>query len=346
VTVCVTDDDGGEGCDHLKVTVVHGFLRFCAYADDEEDGVTAYQDVVASCAQVPSGIPGEMRPGGLGSRGTVRVKDRAAIQHLVLSLTGRVDVAKDADVWGTLTAGYDVKVDQRTQIHDSITSGHRVEVKRNAWVDGDIIAADRVTVDPDATVTGTVSETAVVPPIPGIHWVEFSATPGAEDVTVGAGDSLALEPGAYRDVRLRRGAALTLRAGHYSFRKLTAGRGAGLELDLSDGTILVDVAGKLQLQQNVQMSITLHEGQPTGAPTDVLFRVAHGFDGAVRDAGAELQGGGAYLGTFLAPYSLVELGEEATLVGALYGKTVAVGQGAQISGLPSRDLFASLYVAP
>lgn len=78
----------------------------------------------------------------------------------------------------------------------------------------------------------------------------------------------------------------------------------------------------------------------------MLFRVAYGFDGAVSDAGVELQGGGAYLGTFLAPYSLATLGQEATLVGALYGMTVEVAQGAQITGMPARDLFSSLYVTP
>jgi len=83
-----------DGSDH--------FLRFCAYADDEHHGVTVHQDAVAACALVPSGIPGEMRPSGVGSRGEVDVKDRAAIQDILLGLTGKIDVGKETSVSGTL----------------------------------------------------------------------------------------------------------------------------------------------------------------------------------------------------------------------------------------------------
>ncbi|MGD8969154.1 MAG: PKD domain-containing protein, partial [Anaerolineae bacterium] len=50
VTVCVTDDDGAKTCAALTVTVVHGFLRFCAYADDEHPGVILHHDALAHCA--------------------------------------------------------------------------------------------------------------------------------------------------------------------------------------------------------------------------------------------------------------------------------------------------------
>ena len=96
VTVTVADDDGATTSDTLSVTVLHGFLRFCAYGDDEHTGITVHQDAVAACALVPSGIPGEMRPSGLGSRGEVDVKDRAAIQDILLSLSDKIDVGKDA----------------------------------------------------------------------------------------------------------------------------------------------------------------------------------------------------------------------------------------------------------
>jgi cytoskeletal protein CcmA (bactofilin family) len=348
VTVCVTDDDGAKTCAALTVTVVHGFLRFCAYADDEHPGVILHHDALAHCALVPLGAPGKMRPGGVGSRGEVDVKDRAAIQGILLSLADKIDVGKDTDVSGTLTAGHDVKVDQRSQIHSSITSGHRVEVKRDAWVDGDIAAADRVKVDREQ-VTGGISEFASVPPIPEITWVAFSASPGTENVTVRRGDSTTLAPGVYRDLRVRIGTRLTLSPGQYVFRRFTVEKGAQLELDLSGGTIVVDVAKKLELQRDVQMAISLTpEGQPTGEPTDILFRVADGaHDDANNDeASVQLQRGGAYLGTFLAPSSNVMLGEDARLAGALYGRKVRVEQRAQITGMPARDLFASLFLTP
>ncbi|MGD8966966.1 MAG: PKD domain-containing protein [Anaerolineae bacterium] len=336
-TVCVTDDDGGEGCDSLNVTVVHGFLRFCAYADDGHRGVTVHQDAVAACALAPSGVPGEMRPGGVGSRGGVDVKDRGDIQGILLSLTGKIDVGKDTRVSGSLTAGHDVKVDQRSQIHDSITSGRRVEVMRDAWVSGHIAAADRVKVDPSATVMGTLDEFATVPPIPDITWLQFSFEPGTEKVTVEKDTSLTLDPGAYKDVKVKQGSTLVLSGqdpySEYVFRKLEIEKDAILQLDLQNGPIVIDVAENLGFKDNVQVQIV-----SAGHTRDILFRVA----GKKVDLGKE----GTYLGTYLAPKAKVKLGEDSLLFGALYGKKVDIGKRVGITGMPARDLFASLFVAP
>ncbi len=180
VTACVTDDDGAESCASLNVTIVHGFLRFCAYGDDEKTGITVHQDAVATCALVPSGIPGDTRPSGIGSRGEVDIKDRADITGVLLSLNDKIDVGKDVSVAGTLTAGHDVKVDQRSHIDGNIVSGHKVELKREVSVSGDITAADEVKVDSRAEVTGTRTDFASVPPIPAITFVQFSFEPGTE----------------------------------------------------------------------------------------------------------------------------------------------------------------------
>ena len=351
VEVCVKDDDmpdyATEACDTLKVTVVHGFLRFCAYGDYKHDGVTVHQDAVAACALVPSGIPGKMRPSGVGARDKVEVKDRVGIQAILLSLSGKIDVGKDASVSGTLTAGHDVKVDERSHIGDSITpghitSGHRVEVKRDAWVDGDITAADHVKVDPDATVTGTINEFATVPPMPVITWVQFSIEPGTDKVTVEKDTTLTLPPGAYKDVKVEKGATLILSGldpssqdpfGRYVFKKFEMEKGAILQLDLQNGPIVIDVAENLEFKENVQLLIV-----STGDARDILFRVAGDK--------VELKKEGTYLGTFLAPDANVELGDDATLYGALYGKKVDIGQRVYLEGFPARDLFALLFVNP
>ncbi len=59
-----------------------------------------------------------------------------------------------------------------------------------------------------------------------------------------------------------------------------------------------------------------------------------------------LKKNGIYFGTFLAPDAEVKIEDEATLTGALYGKKVDIGQRAVITGLPARDLFATLFVFP
>jgi hypothetical protein len=239
-----------------------------------------------------------------------------------------------------MTAGQDVQVDKRSHVHDSITSGRRVDVKRDAWVGGDITAVDRVTVDSSATVTGTITEYTTIPLIPDSSWVELLLTPGTEDVTVPRNGDLTLAPGDYRDLHAKRGATLTLLSGQYVFRTFKADQDARIELDFSAGTIVVDVAGMLLLKQDVNMAIV---GSSGAGPEGIMFRVAH-QEPSGAGAAVHLHKGGDYLGTFLAPYALVYLGDDTTLTGALYGQKVSVGQRAQVTGLPARDLFASLFV--
>ena len=335
VTVCVRDDDGAETCDSLNVTVFHGFLRFCAYADDEHDGATVQQDAVLLCLEVPSGVPGEMRPSGVGSRGKVDVKEKVTIQGILSSLSDKIDVGKETSVYGTLTAGHDVKVDERAHIGDSITSGHKVEVKKESWVDGDITAAGDVKVDKKATVTGSINEFASVPPLPVITWVQFSFEPGTEKVTVEKDAILTLPPGSYKDVKVKERGTLILSGqnpfGQYVFKKLEMEKDAQLQFDLSGGPVVIDVAENLEFKDNVQIV-------SAGDARDILFRVA----GDKVELGKE----GTYLGTFLAPNAEVKLGDDAALYGALYGKKVDIGKRVTLGGLPARDLFAFLFVNP
>ena len=118
-------------------------------------------------------------------------------------------------------------------------------------------------------------------------------------------------------------------------------KGAFLIFDLSGepGTIVVDVAELLRMKQNVQMSISPDSGEAE----DILFRIGQGM---LDDNDVQLQSGGYYLGTFRAPYSSIQLGDEAELVGALYGRKVNVEKGAQIMGKPARDLFVSEHITP
>ena len=90
---------------------------------------------------------------------------------------------------------------------------------------------------------------------------------------------------------------------------------------------------RAKCKDNVQIQIVT-----TGDARDVLFRVA--------GDSLELGKQGSYLGTFLAPNGKVKLEDDATLVGALYGKGVTLGKRVGITGMPARDLFASLFVTP
>jgi hypothetical protein len=56
--------------------------------------------------------------------------------------------------------------------------------------------------------------------------------------------------------------------------------------------------------------------------------------------------GGTYLGTYLAPDACARLGQDAALIGALYGSKVEILDRAQVIGLPAVQVLASAFAAP
>jgi hypothetical protein len=50
------------------------------------------------------------------------------------------------------------------------------------------------------------------------------------------------------------------------------------------------------------------------------------------------------LGTYLAPDATVELGEDATLQGALYGQKLNINKGATVTGEPALGPSLSLFL--
>lgn len=379
--VCVTDDDGASGCDTLNVTVVHGFMRFCAYGDgqrlDDDDGMgllsglfnqdiedddddggalIVYSKAAADCPAVLSGTAGGSGPSGIGARGQVHIKKEANVTGFVQSLSQQISVGQAGTIQGPISGGHNVRIEKNAQIMDSITSGYRVYIKRGALVEGDITARNRVKVDRRATVNGDISPYTAVPDIPGITWVNFNVDPGRKNVTIPRGTSQYLPPGEYRDLKVRRGATLTLRIGRYSFRNFKVERGGRIEFILSHYpyTVQINIAKQLDLAKDVQMVLLEGEVQ------NILFRIAARNNdddddddsyGDIEDdddggAAVNLGSDGVYLGTFLAPNSHIKLGDDATLEGALYAKQVKIGNRSQISGNPARDLFIDTFITP
>ena len=308
VTVTISDDDGATTVDTLKVTLINGFLRFCAYGD-ENPGVSLGQDASANCGQIPSGVPGELRPSGLGARGHVDMQSGAVVVGNLTSLDDKVDLAKDAQVQGGIQAGGDVKIEDRALVEKSIASAGKVDVKGEAVVLGDITAAGTITVDPGASV-GSVNPNTQPAPIPNITLARFSIIPGSQDVTVAKGGALLLSPAtAYRDVTVKEGGTLTLSAGRYTLRKLNVDKDAVVQFDLTGGPIVMDVAEGVDVAERVKMAVI----SAGGDARNILFRVGKDVK-FKRDA--------VLLGTYLAPDGHIELGENSVLTGALYAKKV------------------------
>lgn len=331
VTITVADDDGGVTSDTLTVTVVHGFMRLCAYAHDHP-GVTIHQDAVLDCARVPGGIAGETRPGGVGSHSRVDLKDRAVVAGNLLSLDDGVELVKGARLHGNISAAEEVELNDNALVLGDVTTFGDIELTKGSAIAGDATAGGEVNLDATSIVTGTISEHAGVPPPPTVTFVGFHLSAGTEDVRVKKGEHQTLSPGHYKNLKVEQGATLTLHSGWYAFEKFEVEKGAVVEFDLSEGPIIVDVVGNVHLMEAVQMVIV----SATGDAVDILFRVG--------GQNVHLHKGGVYLGTFLAPDANVVLHDDAALTGALYGKRVDVMQRARVTGRPALELFIALFV--
>jgi hypothetical protein len=117
------------------------------------------------------------------------------------------------------------------------------------------------------------------------------------------------------------------------FESITAGRDTAIRMDLTRGTIRIDVVGNVTLGPGHETSFF---GADANAGT-ILFRV-----------GGELQlrENGTFLGTFIVPNDRAGLYAGSTLRGAIYGQTVDV-RAAHIEGEPVAIwFFLPLISAP
>jgi len=345
VKVVVTDSYQQSAIGSFTVTVIHGFMRTCAYAGDSNPGVTVYPDARMDCPWTPAGPAGEVRSSGVGSRYELYVRDRAVVSGTLASQTGDIILFPDVQVItstagtefnlfssGDVFAGGKAEVLERTQVGGNLTSGDSVLLLTDAYIAGDVTATGIITISPGAAVGGVVSPDTPVPPLPEVTQVSFSFEPGKKDVTVGKGKTYTLKPGEYDDLKVGDSSALNLSSGHYTFNTITVSKNARLELDLSGGPILVDAVKYISLADSVQMEIT----SATGRPEDILFRLMGN--------NLTLGSGGVYLGTFLAPWASAILGDSASLTGAIYGGKVSIFFNALVTGRPARDLFADTFV--
>lgn len=309
----VNDGQGANAAASVTVTVLHGYLRYCLYAND--DDLQLHKDVRVNNCSIAS------------EEKKIDIQERVVVYGQVVSRGDKVDIAKDAVIYGDVTAADKVDVHDRSLIQGDIVSGDKVDLHNDATVNGDVTASDEVTLHDGATVSGQITEGAPAPAFSGIAWLTVNVTPGVQDITIGKNGSLVLPPGDYRDLKVDEDATLTLSSGHYVFRKMEIKKNASLRLDLAGGPLLVDVDDHLEMNEGVSMTII----SAAGTAADILFRV--------EGSHAHLKKNGVYLGTFLVPNGHVELHEDATLTGALYAEKISVKERTIVTGLPALTLI-------
>ena len=237
--------------------------------------------------------------------------------------TVRVD--SDVTVTGDVVSVYgDVDMKYRTTVGGRVVAGHDVDIDKNSAVAGTVDADRYVEVDETST-TGPITIGPVAYDFPEVRWVDLDFVGGTNDLkTTGRTQ---LPAATYGDVEVSKG-TLVLGPGVYRFESLETKKDTRIQLDLDAGeTIVIEVAGDVDFNKDTSLEIA-----GTAGPSDVLVLVG---DGKVA-----LGDGGSYVGTFISDDRLARLGKGATLVGALYGRSVKFEDDTRVTADPAKQLFA------
>jgi cytoskeletal protein CcmA (bactofilin family) len=327
--------------------VLHGFLSLCAYADGQDPGLFLYPGARVDCDWNQADQLTRTTASGVGSRGYIQIEDGVVVTGSLRSQGQTLIPGEDVEIRGgqmmrefdVLTTGNidsqgNVDIGIRGDVAGDIASRADVYLRAHSLVRGDVYANGNVTVSGSATISGTITEGADLPPVPPITPLNKTLAAGGKHITIEQRSALALEPGSYGNLLVKKGGVLSLKYGWYKFESITIEQDASVKINLANGALLVDVVKTLFMGENTQMEIT----SSNGSPEKILFRIGGNT--------AYLMKNGVYLGTYIAFGGQARLGIDARLTGALYGKAVHVMDRAQIIGMPARNLFALTEINP
>ncbi|MCG3157352.1 MAG: hypothetical protein DKINENOH_03984 [bacterium] len=184
-----------------------------------------------------------------------------------------------------------------------------ITIYRDNTIAGDVISNASIHLDPRSTVTGATIEHAARLPLPLPDPV-FTA--GGNNVVVAKKGSRSLTPGSYGNVTVGKSGKLYLRAGEYYWTSLRLGQSSEILMDLSEGSLQVNIVGSLTTGDDAVIAIA-----PAGSSTTraVLFTVLD--DGVVSLGNAV-----TFMGTLLAPQAHVKTSSELRMQGAIYADSI------------------------
>jgi cytoskeletal protein CcmA (bactofilin family) len=226
----------------------------------------------------------------------------------VVNVSGSVNSGGDVSIGGLSTNLHNItalgNVNVGGTITGNIVSGQAVTIQAFSTVNGNIAARGAVSIGPGSTVSGTITQND--PGLP-VNPATFSPvklppatsfTPGTAGVTGGG----ALAPGAYGDLNVS--GTLSLTGGTYTFKSFTLATFSTLNLDLTKGPIVIQVAGDVNLGGFLTVNVN---GQPafTGfplAPNPAVNQALAG-DVLLETHGSFTEGSGfdTFFGTVFAP---------------------------------------------
>lgn len=188
---------------------------------------------------------------------------------------GKIDLKKNVVVQNGVIGGDEVKLDQDVIVTGDVFATGDVDLKKDASINGDVCADGNVQLAQGASVTGSVAcQPGVLTIVPADLLSPATLAAGGSDIEVAKNGSLSLSPGSYGELRLKQNATLDLVAGQYAFEKVTVDKDSNINFNLTDGQIVVDIAGSLKFQKKVTTAIS----SLIGSPSDVKFRAQSSID--------------------------------------------------------------------
>ena len=218
----------------------------------------------------------------------------------------------------------EIQIDKETTLIGDVAAGEKVTLKKDVQIQGSVTAVDGVKQDKGVVVSGSVVANGSAPTFTPL--APLALTHGTTDIKIDKETQESLAPGDYAKLEVKDGATLTLSSGHYRFEEIKVQKEVNLIFDLTAGPVTLDVTDKIDLGEGVTMSVI------GGAATDILIRST--------GESVKLKKEGTFLGTFLAPNADIDLSEESSLTGALFGKKVDIKKGAHVTGAPALGLLS------
>ena len=128
---------------------------------------------------------------------------------------------------------------------------------------------------------------------------------------------MAIAPGSYGRLKVKKGAAVALSSGTYYFTKFEIDESAAVHLDVSGGAIQINILEKLKLKKNAATQIT-------GGKSDKVLYHYRGADKVKVEDHAVLRG------ILTAPSAKVEFKKGSRLEGAAHAESIHLARGASV----------------
>jgi RHS repeat-associated protein len=216
-------------------------------------------------------------------------KDRDSIASGNIGSNKSIEFGIDSKSYGNLVAGTTILLRDRAKVYGNVTSGAGV------------------TMHSGAQVTGTTTQYASVPAC-NIPQETFSV--GSQDHSIYAGNTLSLNPGSYRDIRIYGNGTLKLKSGKYYLKTLITEADGKFLFNTDTGTIQIFVSNLMSVGDRSKFNFV-----SSPVPEKIKF---HSQQTSTLYIGTDL----IFWATLVAPLAQIHSQSRTTFHGAVYGKSL------------------------